>query len=110
MTPWQARSIQMYIAAHLHCTIKVTELIRVVQFCPNRFNRVFKESFGCTPHQYVIRRRIERAQKLLLMCKDPLRRIAADCGFVNQSHLSNQFRKSVGQTPGEWRRAHAGRY
>jgi AraC family transcriptional regulator len=110
MAPWQARCIQGYIAANLHGTIRVMDLVRVVQFSPNRFDRVFKESFGCTPHQYVMRTRIERAQSLLLMTNHPLRQIAAECGFLNQSHLSNLFRKIVGETPGKWRRIHAMRH
>jgi AraC family transcriptional regulator len=110
MAPWQARCIQGYIAANLQGTIRVMDLVRVLQFSPNRFDRVFKESFGCTPHQYVMRRRIERAQSLLLMSNDPLSQIAAECGFVNQSHLSNLFHRIVGETPGKWRRIHARRY
>jgi AraC family transcriptional regulator len=110
LAPWQARCIQAYIAANLHSTIRVMDLVRVLQFSPNRFDSVFKESFGCTPHQYVMRKRIERAQSLLLMSNDPLSQIAAECGFVNQSHLSNLFHKMVGETPGKWRRIHAGRH
>ena|SRR5882762_5739849 len=110
MAPWQARCIQGYIAANLHGTIRVMDLVRVLQLPPSRFDRGFKESFGCTPHQYVMRRRIERARSLLLLSNDPLRRIAAECGFVNQSHLSNLFRKIVGETPGKWRQNNAGRY
>jgi AraC family transcriptional regulator len=107
MAPWQARCIQGYVAANLHGTIRVMDLVRVLQFPPGRFDRQFKESFGCTPHQYVIRRRIERAQRLLLMSNDPLSQIAGECGFVNQSHLSNLFHKIVGEPPGRWRRLHA---
>ena len=110
MAPWQARCIQGYIAANLHRTIRVMDLVRVVRFSPSRFDRVFKESFGCTPHQYVMRRRIERAQSLLLMSNDTLSQIAAECGFVNQSHLSNLFHKLVGETPGKWRRIYASGY
>jgi AraC-like DNA-binding protein len=110
IAPWQARCIQAYIAANLHGTIKVRDLVRVVQFPANRFDRVFKQRFGCTPHQYVMRRRIERAQGLLLMSNDPLSEIAAACGFVNQSHLGNLFHRIVGETPGRWRRIHARRH
>jgi AraC family transcriptional regulator len=110
MAPWQARCIQGYIAANLHGTIRVMDLVRVLQFSPNRFDRVFKESFGCTPHQYVMRRRIERAQSLLLMSDDSLSQIAAECGFVNPSHLSNLFHRIVGEPPGRWRRIQARRY
>jgi len=107
MAPWQARCIQGYVAANLRGPIKVGDLVRVLKFSPKRFDRVFKQSFGCTPHQYVMRRRIERAQSLLLMYNDPLSKIAAECGFVNQSHLSNLFRRIVGEAPGKWRRLQA---
>jgi AraC family transcriptional regulator len=107
MAPWQARCVQGYIAANLHSTIRVMDLIRVVKFCPNRFGRVFKETFGCTPHQCIICKRIERAKSLMLMSKDTLSQIATECGFVNQSHLSNLFRKIVGVSPSRWRHTYA---
>jgi AraC family transcriptional regulator len=104
MAPWQARCIQGYIAANLRSTIRVTDLIQAMRFCPNRFGRVFKETFGCTPHQYIISSRLERAKSLMLMSEDTLTQIAVECGFVNQSHLSNLFRKMLGESPGKWRR------
>jgi AraC-like DNA-binding protein len=107
MAPWQARCIQAYITLNVHSKIRVMDLVRVLQFAPNRFDRIFKKTFDCTPHQYVMRMRIERARRLLLLSDDPLSKIAAECGFGNQSHLSNLFRKAVGQTPGTWRRLHS---
>ena len=107
MAPWQARCIQAYIALNMHSTIRVMDLVRVVRFAPNRFDRVFKKTFDCTPHQYVMRMRIAHAQRLLLGTDDSLSKIAAACGFGNQSHLSNLFRKMMGQAPGEWRRVHS---
>jgi AraC family transcriptional regulator len=104
MAPWQARCIQGYIAVNLHTTIRMMHLTRVVNFSPFRLKRVFKEIFGCTPHQYVIRRRVERAQSLMLMSNDSLSQIAVECGFVGQSHLSNLFHRIVGTRPGAWRR------
>jgi AraC-like DNA-binding protein len=59
---------------------------------------------ACTPHQYLMRRRVERTQRLPLISDDPLSQIAAECGFVSQSHLSNVFLKMVGERPGRWRR------
>jgi transcriptional regulator GlxA family with amidase domain len=105
MAPWQARCIQAYIAVNVHSTIRVMDLVAVVRFAPNRFDRVFKKTFDCTPHQYVMRIRIAHAQRLLLGTDDTLSKIAAACGFGNQSHLSNLFRKMTGQSPGKWRRA-----
>jgi AraC-like DNA-binding protein len=107
MTPWQARCLRAYIAVHLHARIRVADLVRVLQFSPNRFGQVFKKSFACTPHQYVMRKRIALAKNLLLVSGETLGEIASKCGFGNQSHLSNLFRKMTGQAPGRWRRIHA---
>ena len=106
MAPWQVRCLQGYIAAHLHATIRTADLARVAQLGPFRLNRAFKESLGCTPHQYVMRRRVERAQRLISTTDDSLAQIATECGFAGQSHLSRLFYKIVGERPGAWRRAH----
>jgi AraC family transcriptional regulator len=106
MAPWQVRCLQGYIAAHLHTSIRTGDLARVAQLGPFQLNRAFKKSLGCTPHQYVIRRRVERAQRLISMTDDSLAQIATECGFAGQSHLSHLFYKIVGERPGAWRRAH----
>lgn len=100
---WQARCVQGYIAVHLQTKIKTGDLARVAQFNRRKFKRAFSASFGCTPRQYVIRMRVARAQNLMIMCSDPLRQIASECGFADQFHLSNCFSKVVGESPGAWR-------
>jgi len=107
MAPWQARCIQGYIAVNLHTSIRMVDLAGVLQFGLRRFKRAFKERFGCTPHQYVIRMRVARAKNLMMISNDSLGQIAVECGFVNQFHLSNVFRKIIGERPGRWRRFHA---
>lgn len=106
MAPWQVCCLRGYIAAHLHATIRTVDLAKVAQVGPFRLKRAFKESFGCTAHQYIIRMRVDRAQKLLSISSDSLAQIATECGFVGQSHLSHLFYKIVGERPGAWRRAH----
>jgi transcriptional regulator GlxA family with amidase domain len=107
MAPWRARALQAYIASYLHTIIRVMDLVRVAQLTPKRFFPLFKKRFGCTPHQYVMRARIARAQRLLSMSEDTLEKIASECGFGNKSHLANVFRSATGQPPGQWRRIHA---
>jgi AraC family transcriptional regulator len=107
MAPWQERCIQAYVALNLHTKIRVLDLVRVVRFAPNRFDRVFKKTFECSPHQYVMRKRIAHAQRLLLESDDTLSKIAETCGLGSQSHLSNLFRRMMGQSPGKWRRDHS---
>jgi AraC-like DNA-binding protein len=67
--------------------------------------RAFRESFGCPPHAYLMRRRMECAQGLMLTTNTPLGQIALECGLADQSHLSRLFHKFVGETPAAWRRA-----
>jgi AraC family transcriptional regulator len=109
IAPWQVRCIQGHIAANLQTGIRIADLAGIVRWSSYRIKRVFKNNFGCTPHQYLIRRRVERAQRLLLMSDDSLTQIAAECGFVSQSHLSYLFHRIVGERPGRWRRIQAGR-
>ena len=68
------------------------------------FCRVFRVSFGHSPHAYITRRRIERAQGLILTTGRTLGEIALDCGFADQAHFTKIFRRLCGESPGKWRR------
>ena len=103
MELWQARCVQGYMAVHLRSKIDLGELAKAMRFSRCKFNRTFKASFGCTPGQYVRRMRVARAQKLMTMCDDALRQIAAESGFADRSHLNRCFREVVGESPAIWR-------
>jgi AraC family transcriptional regulator len=105
LAPWQARIVKTHIETHLDTSIRITELAQFAQLSPFHFCRVFRVSFGHSPHNYIIRRRIERAQGLMLTTNLPLGQIAIDCGLSDQAHLTKLFRRFVGETPREWRRA-----
>ena len=104
ISSWQARCIQGYIASNLQGTIRLADLAGVAQLGLPSFKRQFKKYFELTPYQYVIRKRIERAQNLMVISDESLRDISAACGFSDQFHLSNAFYAIVGQRPGAWRR------
>ena len=103
MEPWRARCVQGYVGVHLHSKITLPVLARVAHLSQSHFNRKFRASFGCTPSQYVRQMRIARAQNLMMMCRDPLSLIAAECGFADQPHFTRCFRKVVGEPPAMWR-------
>ena len=103
MELWQARCIQGYVAVHLNSKINLGDLAGVMQLSRCKCDRTFKASFGCTPGQYVRRMRVARAQNLMAISRDPLRQIAAECGFADRSHFSHCFRKVVGESPAVWR-------
>ncbi len=70
------------------------------------FSKLFKISTGTTPHQYVMRQRVECAQELLRQDRTPLAEIAAQVGFETQSHFTSVFRHIVGITPKRYREMH----
>jgi AraC-like DNA-binding protein len=67
------------------------------------FAAQFRAATGLRPHEYLIRRRIERAQELLLTSRLSLVDIAMDVGFRTQAHFTTVFGRFVGETPSVWR-------
>jgi AraC family transcriptional regulator len=105
LAPWQIRRVTTYIEAHLVETIRNRELAAMVRLSSFHFCRAFRESFADSPHRYIVRRRVERAQELMLTTSVPLAQIAVSCGMADQAYLSKLFRRIVGETPRSWRRA-----
>ena len=88
-----------YIKANLEEKIGLDALAKITQTSPYYFSRLFKQSTGITPYQYVIQQRIELGKQLLKKEELPIAEIAMMCGFANQSSFTTTFRKLVGVTP-----------
>jgi AraC family transcriptional regulator len=105
LAPWQFRRITTSIDANLDGTLRTADLATLVGLCARHFTRAFSESFGYTPHRCVMRRRVERAQRLMLTTAAPLGQIALECGLADQAHFSKLFLRFAGESPASWRRA-----
>ena len=105
LAPWQIRKVTSHIEANLDKPIKSGDLAALLELTPCHFSRAFRNSFGNSPLEYVIRRRIERAQGLMLSTDAPLSQIALECGLADQAHFSRLFRRIAGESPRAWRRA-----
>ena len=70
---------------------------------PSHFCRLFKKATGISPHQYVMKARLDRAQELLGASDMSIAAIADRLGFTSQSHFTRAFRQYAGQTPSGWR-------
>jgi AraC family transcriptional regulator len=84
--------------------VRLAEVARRCHLSLSQFGRTFKKTTGLTPHRWLVKLRLERAQDLMLWTTLPLAEIALDCGFSEQSHFTRTFTRLVGTSPGEWRR------
>lgn len=107
LAPWQKRKVQDHIERHIESAILLDDLAKLVSLSGSHFCRAFKESFADTPHAYIMRMRVARAQELMLTTSEPLSQIAIACGLADQAHLTRLFRQTMGEAPRAWRRSHA---
>jgi AraC family transcriptional regulator len=92
-----------YIETHISQTIHLCDLATIVRMSESHFSRSFKQSTGIAPHQYLLKRRVERAKQLLLKSQLSILEIALECGFAHPGHLSRHFKRIVGMTPNKFR-------
>jgi len=94
-----------YIDAHLGDPLSLDAIAGVACLSPFHFARCFKSTTGSGLHQFVIRRRIQRAKELIARPDLSLAEIAVSVGFASQAALTSRFTREVGRTPGAYRRA-----
>lgn len=92
-----------YLETHLGEISEISQLASAATMAPFHFLRAFQAETGETPHQYLIRRRLEEAQHSLAYSREPLADLAVRLGFCNQAHLTDVMRKKTGLTPGQIR-------
>ncbi len=107
LAPWQIRKVRTFVAENLGSRISTQTLAELTRLSTFHFSRAFKQTFGDSPHRYVLRRRVEHSQGLMLASKSSIADIALECGLVDQAHFGRIFRRLVGETPAAWRRARA---
>ena len=105
LAPWQESRAKEAMEADLDKKITIARLAHDCGLSASQLARAFRQSTGCTPHRWLLQRRVERAQDLLLTSDKTLAEIAGSCGFFDPSHLTRAFGQIVGTSPGLWRRA-----
>ena len=104
LPPRKLHSVIEYIEEHLDTDLSLAQIAKAAHTSAFHFARQFKAAIGLPPHQYVIARRVERAQQLLRESDDlSLAEIATDAGFSDQSQFSTHFKRTVGVTPRQFR-------
>jgi transcriptional regulator GlxA family with amidase domain len=103
LPPGALRRVHEYIETHASENIELSMLATIADLSLFHFAREFKRSTGVAPHNYLVRKRVERAKDMLARTDCSLTEIALAAGFSDQSHLARHFRQIVGSTPGEFR-------
>lgn len=105
LTPHKLRRLLWLIEENLEGDLRLAQLAGAVGL--NRFHllRTFKQETGLAPHQFVLRRRVEEAKRLLSGTGLPIAEVSYRVGFSSQSHFTKVFRRLVGFTPRAYRRA-----
>jgi len=101
--PARLRTIKELVQAKMEDELTLLEMAQSVELSPAHFSRMFRKSAGETPHQFVLRNRIERAKQMLCAPEPRVLDVAVACGFKTQQHFARVFRRVCGASPREYR-------
>lgn len=97
------RAVLSFVQENYESDLSLAELAQVAGMSTFHFAREFKRTTGTTPHQYLLKFRVDRAKELLSDSQLPLVEVGFRSGFSHQSHFSRLFRKLTGTTPQSYR-------
>lgn len=95
-----------YIQQHLYDPLSVSSISQAIHVSSNYLSVLFKEETGLPLARYVIRERIREAKRLLRSTDDSLLTISNKLHFSSQSHFSQAFKQTTGETPTHYRQHH----
>ena len=97
--PAAVRRATRFIEANLGQRMGLPKIAAAAGLSPFHFGRIFKQTTGLSPHQYLLERRISEAKQMLRAQRLSVAEIAAELGFYDQSHFSQVFKRNAGMTP-----------
>ncbi len=104
MSPRMVKEVLGYIEDHLGDELSLNSIAALAGLSASHFKVVFRQAVGMPLHQYVIRRRVERAASLLGDDRMAISQVALETGFAHQSHLALHMQRILGISPSELRR------
>lgn len=96
-----------YIRKHMSETIDLETMVRSTCLSKDHFIRLFKKETGLTPQKYIIKKKLERAQLMLVTQETTTKNIALALGYEDLSYFCRLFKKETGTTPQDYRQDNA---
>lgn len=106
---YRIKKVLAYIQKNMHEPIDIEMLSGLSCLSKDHFIRLFKKEMDITPIQYICQKKMEKAQLMLVTQNTPLKDIAYLLGYDNYSYFTRIFKKIVGTTPQEYKRAAIGK-
>lgn len=102
LNPYQLKQVVDYAHSYMQLNIGLHEMAGLVHLSPYHFGRLFKQTVGKSPYQFILHLKIDCAKKLIKKNNGPISEIAYQLNFSDQSHFSNAFRKATGISPRQY--------
>lgn len=99
-----AREAYEYINENYTRDCSLKTIADAINISPNHLHTVFTQCIGMTPYECVLKKRIEKAQKLIMSGEKNMLEISMDTGFCSQSHFNKVFKAQTGETPANYRK------
>ena len=103
LAQWRLRRAIDYVEARLDEPVSLADVASSAGLTRMHFAAQFRAATGLRPHEYLLRRRIERAQEMLVGTRMALVDVALSVGFQTQAHFTSVFKRYAGQPPRAWR-------
>ncbi|MBY0610986.1 MAG: AraC family transcriptional regulator [Beijerinckiaceae bacterium] len=105
LAKWRLKRAVDYIDDNLDGSVTLADVSAAAGLTRMHFAAQFKASTGLRPHEYLLRRRVEKAQQLLATRNASVVDVALSVGFESQSHFTTVFKRFVGKPPHAWRQS-----
>jgi len=104
----EAMILKQYLNSNNRGNVTLNELSLQIYHSPSQTIRIFKESFGVTPYQYLMKQKIELAKLMLLNTNKSIKEISIDLSFRDEHYFSNYFKSKIGISPRNFKKSNTG--
>ena len=98
------RTLSEYLNENYRTVKSNSEVAHALSYHESYLNKIMKEALGTTLHQFILRKKLEEAERMLLYSELSIEEIADEVGFVNTKHFSTLFRHKYGTSPSRYRK------